>query len=125
MNIYLTLFFINLAIGLVAQMSLKKGINSVGEIHLFADGVQGFVKSIWSIFTHKVILFGVFLFAASSLLWLVVLSGLDLSYIYPMVSLNYVFIAFASRLVFKEKVTRMRWLSIFVIICGVALVSLS
>lgn len=125
MNIYLILFLICLFAGLIGQMLLKKGMRSVGEIHLFANGFQGFVKSVWSMFTHKVIILGVILFAANTLLWLIILSGLELSYIYPMVSINYVLIALTSRIFFKEKVDKMRWLSIFIIICGVVLVSLS
>ena len=125
MNIYLGLFAVSLIIGLTGQLLLKKGMNYLGEITLFSDGVLSFFKTIWAVFTNRTVLSGVFFFATSSLLWLIILSGLELSYIYPLVSLNYVLIAMGSRLFFKEQVTKMRWLSIIIIIMGVILVSSS
>ena len=125
MNIYFGLFFVSLTLGLIGQLILKKGMRSIGEINLFSDGLLRFIKLIWKLFTNKTILTGVFIFSCSSLIWLIVLSGLELSYIYPMVSINYALIAFISKIFFKEKVTKMRWLSIAIIIFGVVLVSLS
>lgn len=125
MNFYLILFCISLSIGVTGQLFLKKGMLNIGEIILFSEGIPKFFKNMFKIFTNKVIIVGVLLFGCSSLLWLVILSGLELSYIYPMVSISYALIALSSRVFFKESVTKMRWLSIAVIIMGVILVSSS
>lgn len=125
MNFYFVLFFISLLIGLAGQLLLKKGMTHIGEVTLFSNGIKHFFKTVWTMFTSKTVLAGVLLFGCSTLLWLVILSGLELSYIYPMVSLNYVLTALASRMIFKEKITKMRWLSIAVIIVGVIFVSSS
>lgn len=125
MNFYLILFAISLLIGLTGQLTLKKGMINIGEISLFSKGLLTFFKTTWTMFTNKIILIGVFFFSCSILLWLVILSGLELSYIYPMVSLNYVLAAISSKILFKEKITKTRWLSIAVIILGVSIVSLS
>lgn len=125
MNFYLILFCISLSIGVTGQLLLRKGMLHVGEINLISEGVAQFFKNMFKTFTNKTILIGVFLFGFSSLLWLVILSGLELSYIYPMVSTSYVLIALSSKIFFKESVTKMRWLSIAVIIMGVILVSSS
>jgi len=125
MNIYLILFAISLLLGLAGQLLLKKGMIITGKIHLFSDGIIGFFKNLIKMFLNKVIIMGVILFASSSFLWLVILDGLELSYIYPMVSLNYVLIALCSKFFFKEEVNKMRWLSIAIIILGVMLVSYS
>ncbi len=125
MNFYFILFFIGLLVGLTGQLLLKKGMTSIGEVTLFSKGLNNFFKTVGQMFTNKSVLAGVFLFSCSTLLWLVILSGLELSYIYPMVSLNYVLTAIGSKMFFKEKITKMRWLSIAVIIAGVVLVSSS
>lgn len=125
MNLYLALFVISLLIGLAGQLTLKKGMIKIGEVTLFSKGLPTFFKTAWTMFTNRTIIVGIFFFSCSILLWLVILSGLELSYIYPMVSLNYVLAALSSRVFFKEKVTKMRWLSIIVIILGVTVVSLS
>lgn len=125
MNFYFILFFIGLLVGLTGQLLLKRGMTRIGEVTLFSKGLKNLFRTVWQMFTNKFVIAGVFLFSCSTLLWMVILSGLELSYIYPMVSLNYVFTALASRMIFKEKITKARWLSIAVIILGVALVSLS
>lgn len=125
MNIYLALFPVGLLIGLAGQLLLKKGMIHIGEVTLFSKGLNNLFKTVWQMFTNKMVLAGVFLFSCSTLLWMVILSGLELSYIYPMVSLNYVLTAIGSKMLFKEKITKMRWLSIAVIIIGVVFVSSS
>lgn len=125
MNPYLALFPIGLLIGLVGQLLLKKGMTNIGEVTLFSKGLKNLFKTVRQMFTNKFVLIGVLLFSCSTLLWLVILSGLELSYIYPMVSLNYVLTAIGSKMFFKENITKSRWLSIAVIILGVILVSFS
>ena len=76
------------------------------------------------IFTPYVFL-GMLLYFVSSLIWLVVLSRIPLSFAYPMLSLGYVFILFASALFFKEHISLVRWAGVFVICLGVFLISRS
>ena len=75
MNLYLTIFFINLFIALSGQLLLKKGVMQIGEVTLFSKGLTPFFKTIWKVFTNKTVLAGVFFFSGSALLWLVILSG--------------------------------------------------
>ena len=125
MNFYFTLFFVSLLIGLTGQLMLKKGMTHIGEVTLFSKGLKNLFRTVWQMFTNKFVIAGVLLFSCSTLLWMVILSGLELSYIYPMVSLNYVLTAIGSKMFFKENITKARWLSIAVIIVGVVLVSSS
>ncbi len=122
MNIYILLFCLSLTFGVTGQLLLKKGMMKTGKMNVFSGG---FIKNVWKMFTNPFVFIGIMFFGASSLLWLVTLSGLELSYIYPMVSLSYVLVALASKFFFKEKVSKMRWVSIAVIILGVILVSSS
>jgi undecaprenyl phosphate-alpha-L-ara4N flippase subunit ArnE len=67
-----------------------------------------------------------FLFSLLSLcIWLFVLSKADLNFAFSIDSMHYIFIAFASRLVLKEKVGFKRWSGTIFIIIGIILVSLS
>lgn len=67
-----------------------------------------------------------FLFSALSLcIWLFVLSKADLNFAFSADSMHYIFIAFASRFVLKEKVGLRRWTGTIFIIMGIILVSLS
>jgi len=125
MNFYFILFFVSLLIGLTGQLFLKKGMTRIGEVTLFSKGLKNLLTTVWQMFTNKFVLTGVLFFSCSSLLWMVILYRLELSFIYPMVSLNYVLTALSSKIFFKEKISKTRWLSITVIIIGVALVSLS
>lgn len=57
--------------------------------------------------------------------WLFVLSKTDLNLAFSLDSVHYIFIAFASRMVLKEKVGLKRWVGTFLIVVGIILVTLS
>jgi drug/metabolite transporter (DMT)-like permease len=60
------------------------------------------------------------------ILWLLsrmtLLSWADLSYILPVTSVGYVLVAFVGRWLLDERITRLRWAGIVLIMAGVALV---
>ena len=113
--IYLLLLAVSIVFTVAGQLMLKRGVN--GQ-HLTLMTLRLFI------FNPFVIL-GFLSYGASLLLWLVVISKLELSYAYPLVSSNYFFITLLSKVFFKEHVSKKRWLSISIIILGVILVSLS
>ncbi len=114
--IYQILLLLDVLLTVIGQLLLKKGM---GQYHDFR------LMQILKLIRNKAVIIGIIAYATSLLLWLIVLSKLELSYAYPMISLNYFFIALFSKLIFKEHVSKKRWLSIFVIVLGVILVSLS
>ena len=59
------------------------------------------------------------------LLWLTVLSKVDLSVAMPLTSCSYVFVALASVLFLHEHVSLLRWFGIFLILGGVYVVTRS
>jgi uncharacterized membrane protein len=66
------------------------------------------------------------LFALLSLcIWLFVLSKAELNFAFSVDSVHYIFIAFASRMILKEKVGFKRLAGTISIILGIILVSLS
>lgn len=76
-------------------------------------------------FMQPYVFFGFMFFGISSIFWLVVLSRIDLSFAYPMVSVAYVVVAIFSYFVFKENVSLIRWIGIMTICFGVFLISRS
>ncbi|MFH1210527.1 MAG: EamA family transporter [archaeon] len=122
MQIYVIAMFFSLLLSIVGMLLLKKGMNKVGQVSLLNTDV---LKTVFRILTNFYVVVGGFVYVASLGLWLVVLSKLDVSYAYPIVSINYVVIAIASKMFFGEKVSRLRWFSILIICLGVVLVSLS
>jgi len=58
-------------------------------------------------------------------LWIKVLSKVELSYAYPMVSLGYVLIMIFSYFFFKENITPIRIVGVVLIMIGVVLVARS
>ncbi len=119
---YQILLFIGIIIGVFAQISLKHGMHKHGKVKLT---FKTFIKDVFKIYINIFVIIGMLSYFVSFLLWLIVLSKLDLSYAYPIVSINFALVALSSKIFFKERVSKKRWLSIFIIIIGVILVTLS
>jgi drug/metabolite transporter (DMT)-like permease len=67
------------------------------------------------------IIFGLLLYGISAIIWLLVLSRVDLSLAYPMLAIGYIFVLLVSLFFLGEKVTLMRWLGTVLIVGGVVL----
>lgn len=118
MNILLVLVSILLAVS--GQLLMKHGMNLFGAfpISQMHFKIVPMILSPW-------VFSGFILFGISSLFWLAVLSRMQLSMVYPMVSLAYVLVALASIVLFHENVSALRWAGIAVICLGVVLISRS
>ena len=71
------------------------------------------------------VIVGLGLYAASTLLWLLVLAKLDVSYAYPFVSLGFVFTALYGYFAMDEPMVLARIAGISLIVVGVVLVARS
>jgi len=110
-------------IGVIGQILLKKGMLAVGQFDFSAASqlLPQFIRA----FLNPYVFMGFVFYFLSSLFWMVVLSKVELSVAYPLLSLGYVFVLLASWFLFREPVSLIRWLGVLVIICGVTLVSRS
>lgn len=61
------------------------------------------------------------LLGVAMLLWLAVLHVVPVSVAYPMLSLNFVLVAIAARLIWRETCTLQQWIGTLIIVAGVAL----
>lgn len=66
---------------------------------------------------------GAVLYVPQLLCWFFTLSLLPLAIAAPLLGASYVSVPLASSLIFKEKVTKRRWLGIVLIVAGLALIS--
>ncbi|WP_336777520.1 4-amino-4-deoxy-L-arabinose-phosphoundecaprenol flippase subunit ArnE [Pantoea sp. USHLN256] len=63
----------------------------------------------------------ILLLGAAMLLWLMVLRVVPVSVAYPMLSLNFVLVAVAARLIWRETYSVQQWIGTLAIVAGVAL----
>ena len=100
------------------QVSLQYGMNQAGEVKTLAHLLRAF--------TVPHVLLGLSLYVLGTLFWLTVLSRVrELSMVYPMISLSYVFVVFLSWVVFHDPITMLKVAGIALICIGVACVGLS
>jgi len=105
--------FTSIALGAIAQYFFKTGVteiseksNEVGDVIKF-----GIINiHIWS---------GLFCYGFSLLLWFYVLSRMELSRAYPLVSLGYVFTLFLGYFFLNEALSIAKFAGIFLIVSGV------
>ena len=111
---------ISVLLAVIGQLLMKRGMMAFGTFP-----ATQLLSHIIPMFMNPWVFFGFVSFGLSSLFWLIVLSRMELSLVYPMVSVAYVLVALVSFFIFKENVTLIRWLGIGVIIIGVFLISRS
>jgi drug/metabolite transporter (DMT)-like permease len=97
------------------QTLLKVGLNDIGGVSLFEGDPLG---SLLGLFRTPWILLGLACYGVSSILWLDVLSKLDFSLAFPMVSLTYVFQLLIGRYIFHEMVGFERVAGVLLILGG-------
>ena len=62
-------------------------------------------------------------YGAATLLWMYIIKNFPFSMAYPMISLSYVFGMFAAIIFFHEQVPLTRWIGVFLIMTGCALIA--
>jgi multidrug transporter EmrE-like cation transporter len=109
------LLLVAILMGVIGQLLLKRGMSR----HL---GFQ--LRDVVVLFRDWAVMGGFGFYGFSTLLYMQVLSRLGLSVAYPTVSLGYVLVVAASRVLFKEPVSPTRWTAVGIVCIGVALVGL-
>jgi len=112
--------FLSISLAVVGQLLLKMGMLRIGR---FSLNISTIVQQYTRIFLNLFVIAGVIGFFLSMLVWLYVLSRLELSTAYPFVALNYVLILFVSHFLLKETITPVKIMGVAVIVLGVFLIS--
>lgn len=103
--------------GVCGQLALKHGMSRIEA----APGMRLLLR----IASSPWVVGGLFVYGCGVIFWLLALSRLDVSYVYPFASLSYIGIIIGSYLLFEERINRMRLLGIVIVIAGVIISSLS
>jgi len=112
----LALAFICILLVIAGQMLMKLAVVRSGGMPVLEIGIAGLVRKFAAV---PYILIGFALYGVSSILWLEVLTKLDFSVAFPMVSVTYIGTLFVGRLVFDEPVNIYRIFGVLLICSGV------
>ena len=107
----------------MALVTFGSFIGSFGAVFL-KSGATRLQFRFRSLVRNWRLILGVFLFCFSSIFFVLGLRDGELSVLYPMVSLGYVFTLFWSRLFFKERLTATKFAGLALILAGVAMVGM-
>ena len=103
-----------------AQLLLKAGMDRIGH---FAFSLHNIVPIGMKVAMNPFIILGLGSYVISVVVWLLVLSRVDVSYAYPMLSIGYIVNAVAAYYLFGENLSLTKLAGIGVIIIGVYLVA--
>jgi len=117
----LLIILICVILGVFGQLSMKKGLNMLPDAISIRDL---FSTEVFSVVFQRYVFLGLFLYALASLFWLVALSQEELSFVYPLISMGYIFTAILSKFFFNESLTLFRFFGILMICGGVYLIVL-
>ena len=109
------------AVGLVVLGTI---IGAFGPI-LLKRGSNAFGLSVSSLLRNYNVLGGLFLYCLATVVFVPALRGGDLSILYPIVSVNYIWVSLLSVKFLNERMNFLKWGGIFLIILGVSLIGLA
>lgn len=101
-----------------AQIFLKKGMLAIGNVQVSADAIFSLIPKL---LVNLHIWGGFACYAVSILLWLVVLSKVEVSYAYPFLSIGYIVTAFIGYYFLGESMSLYKAGGIAVICAGIVL----
>ena len=107
--------------GVLGDVYLAKGMKQVGEIRTLR--LRALLCVGRKIVSNVAFLLGLFYLIVSFLMFLVVLSWADLSFVFPATALVYVVTTLAAKFILRETVSLPRWVGTVLVCLGVGLVS--
>ena len=114
------LILLAVLLGATGQVIMKMGMKIYGEVS--ATSVWGQLIPILKV---PQVFLGFVCYGVSAVLWIAVVSNVDLSLAYPMVSLAYVLVFLASWLFLGEHISPLRIAGPVIIVAGVLVISRS
>ena len=105
----------------LAQILLKAGMKNFSNIDLKNNVIQ----TVMSIAINPYIICGFISYGISILLWLWVLSKVDVSYAYPFQALGYIVVTILAWLLFQENINLTRIIALIFITLGLIILALS
>ena len=116
------LLLVAVLLSVCGELLLKHGMNRLGVLSLQLPQT---LIDLGRAFTTPAILAGFVFIFGGSLFWLAVISRVDLSWAYPMLSLGYVIGVIAAWLLLGEQLSLLRLAGVLVVVSGVVIVARS
>jgi multidrug transporter EmrE-like cation transporter len=119
---YLPLILLGVLLNAGAQLLIKEGMRRIGYfefawVNVMPIGLQ--------VAANPFILAGLVSYVISVGVWILVLSRVEVSYAYPMLSVGYIVNAVAAYYLFQEQLSLPRVTGILIIVAGVYLITRS
>jgi drug/metabolite transporter (DMT)-like permease len=102
---------------------LKKGMGHIGEVKKIS--VSEVARIVKAGATNRNILLGVFFEALFFVCLLILMSKSDISFLWPLTGLSFVFATIAAIIFLGEKVSPMRWAGVVLVVAGAILIGYS
>lgn len=118
---FIPLILFSVALNASAQLFLRKGMPNVSLVT--NQGVLELAQGALRIVFNPWVFSGLSCYAISIVLWMYVLSKVQVSFAYPFLSVGYVIVVGAAYLFFREPVSVMKLAGIALICAGVVLVA--
>jgi multidrug transporter EmrE-like cation transporter len=119
---YLPLILLGVLLNAAAQLCLKEGMRRIGHFEFVWANI---VPIGMQVACNVYVLGGLFLYVVSVAVWLLVLSRVEVSFAYPLLSVGYIVNAVAGYYLFQENLSLTRVTGILIIIVGVYFVTRS
>jgi drug/metabolite transporter (DMT)-like permease len=116
-----------LLVGLIFESAgvvlLKKGMSQIGDVKVVSGGEV--LRLVKEGATNPQILLGIFFEALFFGCLLILMAKSDISFLWPLTALSFVFATFAAMLFLHEHVSPIRWAGVVLIMLGAAFISYS
>ena len=119
----LLILLIGLTFEAAGVVLLKKGITQIGEVKQVSPAEV--VRVVRAGVTNVNMLLGVFFEALFFASLLILMAKSDISFLWPLTGLSFVFATFAAMWFLHEQVSPIRWVGVMCIMIGAALISYS
>lgn len=101
----------------IGQIALKKGVDDLGGKYSVTDILKPW--NVHKMFAQSPLIFvGLLIYAVGFFIWIAALSKLEVSFMYPMLSIAYVLVAVLAFVFLKEQITMFRWVGIALVTVG-------
>jgi len=96
-------------------------VGALGPIFL-KKGMDNF--SIKSIFKNFNLFLGISIYSLATLSLIIAFKGGDLTVLYPLIAISYIWVCLYSKVFLKEKMNLFKWLGIIIILLGISFIGM-
>ena len=117
------LIILSEVLNVAAHILFKKSANTVDVASI--RGVSGHVNYLKKLLADKLIWVGFGFQVLCVATWLLALAQADLSFVFPVGSIQYIFVLFTAHIFLGEKIDRMKLTGTLLVVAGIILITMS